>query len=74
MMSKWTYSPGSFFDDLVESYAGTHDLVGGQLPGFYDGEGNTARGRSPLADVAANTDHRSDSGCHTVCHERNGVA
>ncbi|MGK3226836.1 hemagglutinin repeat-containing protein [Enterobacter soli] len=55
MMNSWTYSPGSFLDDLVESYAGTHDLVGGQLPGFYDGEGNTARARSPLADVAANT-------------------
>ncbi|UAN24920.1 hemagglutinin repeat-containing protein (plasmid) [Enterobacter sp. JBIWA003] len=49
------YNPGSFFDDLVESYAGTHDLIGGQLPGFYDNTGNTARGRSELENIAANT-------------------
>ncbi|WP_368543625.1 two-partner secretion domain-containing protein [Enterobacter soli] len=55
MMGPLTYTPGSFFDDLVESYAGTHDLVGGQLPGFYDKEGNTARDRGPLADAAAST-------------------
>ncbi|HBH14159.1 MAG TPA: hypothetical protein DDY11_01890, partial [Leclercia adecarboxylata] len=34
------YTPGSFWDDIgdkiVESYAGTHDYIGGQLPGFYD--------------------------------------
>ncbi|WP_432224259.1 hemagglutinin repeat-containing protein [Enterobacter wuhouensis] len=55
MMSSWTYSAGSFFDDLVESYAGTHDLVGGQLPGFYDNAGNTGRDRNPLVTTAANT-------------------
>lgn len=55
MMGPLTYTPGSFLDDLVESYAGTHDLVGGQLPGFYDKEGNTARDRGPLANAAAST-------------------
>ncbi len=55
MMGPLTYTPGSFLDDLVESYAGTHDLVGGQLPGFYDKEGNTTRDRGPLANAAANT-------------------
>lgn len=54
-MGPISYTPGSFFDDLVESYAGTHDLLGGQLPGFYDNSGNTARGRSSMANIAADT-------------------
>ncbi len=53
------YTPGSFWDDIgdkiVESYAGTHDYIGGQLPGFYDSEGNTSRGRGPLTEAAAGT-------------------
>ncbi|YCI27666.1 hemagglutinin repeat-containing protein [Erwinia sp. PK3-005] len=53
------YEPGSFFgnmlDDLVESYAGTHDYIGGQLPGFYDELGNTSRKRGDLSNIAANT-------------------
>jgi len=48
------YRPGSFFDRLIESFAGTHDFLGGQIPGFYDAEGNTTRGRSELAKNAAN--------------------
>ena len=58
-MGPVTYESGSFFgdmlDDLVESYAGTHDYIGGQLPGFYDEQGNTSRGRSDRANIAANT-------------------
>ena len=50
-----SYTPGSFFDDLVESYAGTHDLIGGQLLGFYDDIGNTARDRGKMANITANT-------------------
>jgi filamentous hemagglutinin len=42
-------------DSLVESYAGTHDYLGGQVPGFYDSLGNTGRDRQPLTNVAANT-------------------
>ena len=53
------YKPGTFWGDIgdtiVESYAGTHDYIGGQVPGFYDSEGNTSRGRSPLTETAANT-------------------
>jgi len=44
----WTYSPGSFRDLLAEAFAGSHDPIGGQIPGFYDEEGNTTRGRSDL--------------------------
>lgn len=36
------YRPGSFLDKLTETYAGQHDLVGGQLL-FYDKEGNGNR-------------------------------
>ena len=53
------YKPGTFWGDIgdtiVESYAGTHDYIGGQVPGFYDSEGNTSRGRNPLTETAANT-------------------
>jgi len=53
------YKPGSFLGDIgdtiVESFAGTHDLIGGQLPGFYDNEGNTSRDRSPFTKGAAET-------------------
>ena len=36
------YKPGSFLDKLTETYAGQHDLVGGQLF-FYNKEGNGKR-------------------------------
>lgn len=36
------YKPGSFLDKLTETYAGQHDLVGGQLF-FYDAQGNGNR-------------------------------
>jgi filamentous hemagglutinin len=59
LMGPITYKPGDFFgdmlDSLVESYAGTHDYLGGQVPGFYDSLGNTGRDRQPLTNVAANT-------------------
>lgn len=51
------YAPGSlkgdFFDTAVESFAGTHDYIGGQVPGFYDETGNTSRDRSPFTNVAS---------------------
>jgi filamentous hemagglutinin len=51
----WTYKPGDFLDMLVESFAGTHDFIGGQIPGFYDEEGNTTRGRSGFTSKAIDT-------------------
>jgi filamentous hemagglutinin len=52
--STWgAYDPYSLFDMIVESFSGTHDFIGGQLPGFYDAEGNTTRGRSDLTSAAA---------------------
>ena len=38
----WNTNRGSFLDKLTETYAGQHDLVGGQLF-FYDREGNGRR-------------------------------
>ena len=54
-----TYKPGTFWgdigDNIVESYAGTHDFIGGQLPGFYDEMGNTSRDRGTVTKIAAET-------------------
>lgn len=53
------YKPNTFWGDIgdtiVESYAGTHDYIGGQVPGFYDEEGNTSRGRGTFTETAAGT-------------------
>ncbi|MCL2162723.1 MAG: hemagglutinin repeat-containing protein, partial [Betaproteobacteria bacterium] len=49
------YDPGDFFDLLVESFAGTHDFIGGQITGLYDEQGNTSRGRSNLTEKAIDT-------------------
>ena len=40
------YAPNSFWDHMVESFAGTHDTIGGDITGLYDEQGNTTRGRS----------------------------
>ncbi len=39
------YEIGSWQDKLIESFAGTHDMIGGKLTGLYDNQGNAARGR-----------------------------
>ncbi|OOF42178.1 hypothetical protein BKK51_13050 [Rodentibacter trehalosifermentans] len=48
------YEPGDLSDILVESFAGTHDLIGGQRWGFYDYLGNTSektKGEKVAAEV-----------------------
>lgn len=45
------YEPGSFRDMLIESFAGTHDYLGGQLPGYYGDDGNTKPGDKPFQGV-----------------------
>ena len=37
------YKKGSLSDMAVESFAGTHDLLGGQMWGWYDKQGNTSQ-------------------------------
>jgi filamentous hemagglutinin len=39
------YEAGSWQDKLIESFAGTHDVIGGKLTGLYDDQGNATRGR-----------------------------
>jgi filamentous hemagglutinin len=42
------YEKGSWQDKLIESFAGTHDVIGGKLTGLYDDQGNATRGRNSL--------------------------
>ncbi len=46
---------GSWQDQLVEAFAGTHDMVGGKLTGLYDDQGNATRDRSYLVKKAQDT-------------------
>ncbi|MDF7676799.1 hemagglutinin, partial [Neisseriaceae bacterium ESL0693] len=39
------YKPGSWQDIVVEGFAGTHDILGGQMWGWYSDLGNTSEGR-----------------------------
>ncbi|OBX05898.1 hypothetical protein QV08_11580, partial [Gallibacterium salpingitidis] len=45
-LTRIPYAINSFSDMLVESYAGTHDLLGGQIWGWYNNQGNTAEKNS----------------------------
>ncbi|MCI7480481.1 MAG: hemagglutinin repeat-containing protein, partial [[Pasteurella] aerogenes] len=38
-----TYNAGDIGDLIVESFAGAHDMLGGQIWGWYDKSGNTSR-------------------------------
>jgi filamentous hemagglutinin len=38
------YKAGSWQDKLIESFAGSHDYIGGKLSGLYDEQGNIKRG------------------------------
>ncbi len=40
------YAAGSWQDQLIESFAGSHDFIGGKLTGLYDEQGNIKRGMS----------------------------
>ena len=46
------YTPGSFKDRWIENFAGPHDMIGGQLSGLYDDQGNARRGQSATASKA----------------------
>ncbi|TDB29721.1 hypothetical protein ATCM_11530 [Stenotrophomonas sp. ATCM1_4] len=47
------YGSGSFSDTLVEAFAGTHDLLGGQIWGWYGDDGNTAVDRTKSQKLAS---------------------
>jgi len=40
------YEAGSWQDQLIEAFGGTHDMIGGKLSGLYDEQGNAKRGMS----------------------------
>jgi filamentous hemagglutinin len=40
------YAAGSWQDKLIESFAGSHDFIGGKASGLYDAQGNIKRGMS----------------------------
>jgi len=48
------YAAGSWQDKLIESFAGSHDFIGGKASGLYDAQGNAARGRSELTTTLQN--------------------
>lgn len=46
------YKVGGFVDLTTESFAGTHDYLGGQKPGYYDKDGNTKPGSNKGQGIA----------------------
>ncbi|MCA1323681.1 hemagglutinin repeat-containing protein [Herbaspirillum sp. alder98] len=42
------YAPGSWQDKLIESFAGSHDMLGGKWSGLYDDQGNIKRNMTDL--------------------------
>ena len=48
------YEAGSWQDKLIESFAGTHDMIGGKLSGLYDDQGNIKRGMSQTEQTVYN--------------------
>ncbi len=46
------YAAGSWQDKLIESFAGTHDVIGGKLVGLYDDQGNIKQGMSKTESAA----------------------
>ncbi|MGS0617051.1 hemagglutinin repeat-containing protein [Xanthomonas oryzae pv. oryzicola] len=49
------YAAGSWQDHLIEYFAGPHDMIGGQLAGLYDAEGNARRDRPSYVQKFHNT-------------------
>ncbi|MGS0604601.1 hypothetical protein ACQEPW_021125 [Xanthomonas oryzae pv. oryzicola] len=49
------YDSGSWQDHLIEYFAGPHDMIGGQLAGLYDAEGNARRDRPSYVQKFHNT-------------------
>lgn len=54
------YQIDSWQDLLVESFAGTHDLLGGQSWDLYDRYGNTTRGRITQTNPNSNSPNKYD--------------
>ncbi|YCO42085.1 hypothetical protein HGG83_05525 [Thiopseudomonas denitrificans] len=48
------YAPNGFWDHVIESFAGAHDAIGGDITGLYDDTGNTTRGLTETQKIAYN--------------------
>lgn len=46
------YEAGSWPDQLIEAFSGTHDVIGGKLSGLYDEQGNALQGMSKIESKA----------------------
>ena len=67
------YSIGSISDMAVESFAGTHDLLGGQAWGWYDKQGNTAeKNKTYWCSIRCNNCY-CNTGIRTICFIRCNV-
>lgn len=51
----YTYPPGGVVDQVFQAFGGTHDLIGGQLPGLYNGQGDTRQGMTEAERTSYNT-------------------
>lgn len=47
------YKSGSLSDMVVESFAGTHDYIGGEIWGWYGKDGNTSTNRTTFQNTAS---------------------
>lgn len=50
---RFPYSIGSLSDYTVESFAGTHDMLGGQIWGWYDDKGNTLQNKNTAQKIGS---------------------
>jgi len=53
-MAGYDYPTGGLVDKLVETFAGAHDFIGGQITGLYDSQGNIRRGLSGTQETIYN--------------------
>ena len=51
----YTYPAGGIVDRVFQAFGGTHDYIGGQLPGLYDENGDIRQGMTEAERVSHNT-------------------
>jgi filamentous hemagglutinin len=51
----YTYPVGGVVDRVFKAFGGTHDFIGGQVPGLYDDDGNTRQGMTETERTTHNT-------------------
>ena len=51
----YTYPSGRIVDQVIKAFGGTHDFIGGQVPGLYDDSGDTRQGMTEAERTTHNT-------------------